>query len=107
MCVHVVSKRAGGDQPVAGDTIVYIGRPSILGNPFAMVSEGHRSTVIRQYREWLRVEYAKKGPVFDALHALAKRVREGEHLALQCWCAPRACHGDVIKDAIEGINLKA
>lgn len=104
MNVRVVSKRAGGDKPVAGEVVVNIARPSILGNPFHMAHEGQRKQVIDQYREWLRDQFKRRTPVRAEVERIAARVKAGEHIALQCWCAPCACHGDVIIEAITGVN---
>lgn len=104
MGIRVVSKRAGGVKPVEGETVVYIGRPSVLGNPFPMQLESQRAYVVACYRRWLMARYQNDAAVFAELHQLADRVKQGENLALQCWCAPCACHGDVIKAAIEWIN---
>jgi len=41
-----------------------------------------------------------------AIEELAYRVYEGEELNLVCFCAPKACHGDLIKDAIENITSR-
>lgn len=106
MPVRIVSKSKNGVQPVAGESVVYIGRPSALGNPFAMKNESDREKVVAQYRVWLREQYLLKGAAHGELQRLAERARSGESLALQCWCAPRACHGDVVKEAIDGINRK-
>lgn len=104
MGIRVVSKRAGGVKPVAGETVVYIGRPSVLGNPFPMQFESQRASVVAAYRKWLQARYSDDASVFAELHQLADRVKAGESIALQCWCAPCACHGDVIIDAINWIN---
>lgn len=104
--IQVVSKRVGGTQPAAGSTIVYIGRPSVLGNPFAITAACPRAQSIALYKEWLLVEYGKRGAVYAALHDLARRAKAGEQLALQCWCAPDPCHGHVLQEdicAIAGI----
>lgn len=106
MTVRVVSKRANGTQAVKGETIVYIGRPSVLGNPFPMSNESQRTGVVALYREWLQKRYHDDASVFSELHQLADRVNDGESIALQCWCAPCACHGDVIVEAIEWINSR-
>lgn len=101
--VIVVSKK---DKEPTGYLLHYIGRPNVLGNPFGMRDEGDRADVVRWYRDWLREQWLQNGPSREALEELAERVRDGECIALQCWCAPRACHGDVIKEAIEGINRR-
>ena len=68
----------------------YIGRnrkglpPSLLGNPFVVGVHGTREECIAMYKGW--------APEHEAVMA-AIRVLRG--LVLGCWCAPRACHGDV------------
>lgn len=95
--IRVESKRS-----YSGDG-VYVGRPSVLGNPYPLHDEKERDAVIEKYRAWLRSEYCKKGSVYKALVELADRYRKGEEIVLVCWCAPRRCHADVIKEAIIGI----
>ncbi len=73
---------------------VYIGRGSRWGNPFRMHKEEDRNLVVSQYRIYL-FEQLQSGEVTpeDLLALDGKR--------LGCYCAPRACHGDVIVNAIE------
>jgi hypothetical protein len=64
---------------------VYVGRPSKWGNPFAIGRDGTREEVVAKYKDWLMTQPA----LLAALHQL-----KGKKLG--CWCAPRACHGDVL-----------
>jgi Domain of unknown function (DUF4326) len=64
---------------------VYIGRPSKWGNPFVVGSHGERGECIALYEGRLR-ENAALMAALDELRGLV----------LGCWCAPRACHGDVL-----------
>ena len=64
---------------------VYIGRPSKWGNPFVVDKHGARGECIALYERWLRENAA----LFAALDEL-------RGLVLGCWCAPHACHGDVL-----------
>jgi len=66
---------------------VYIGRPSKWGNPFAIGKDGDRETVIHKYQEWLHTQP-------DLLAALP----ELKGKILGCWCAPQACHGDILSE---------
>lgn len=67
---------------------VYIGRPSPWGNPFEIGPDGTREEVIAKYRAWLARPEKR---------ALRERVRkELRGKVLGCWCAPKACHGDVL-----------
>ncbi len=94
MCIHVVNKKRGGK----GE---YIGRPSPLGNPFAIGRDGDREEVIAKYRGWIRQKIRAKDPqVCGELNRLYKLAKAGE-LSLVCWCAPLACHGDVVREILE------
>lgn len=108
--VIVVSLRKGAPPIPEGYTAVRIDRENpLLGSPFVLKNkndaEGRRQ-VIEDFRSHLRTQMRSKSPTWMAVIELANRVQAGEKLALQCWCCPKACHGDVIKKAIEGILLK-
>lgn len=76
----------------APDGAVYIGRPSTWGNPFAIGKDGNREEVIQKFR----------------CYAEAKLVADPNWLAflegkdLVCYCAPKACHGDVLIELVKG-----
>lgn len=72
---------------------IFIGRPSILGNPFKIGQDGTREEVIEKYRQWF---YA---PQRRGIREFAKRRCTGKRCG--CFCAPEPCHGDVI---IEFVN---
>jgi len=67
---------------------VYIGRGrgSIWGNPFAIGEHGTREEVIDKYREWAYSE--------PELIRTARVLLAGKDLV--CFCAPKACHGDIL-----------
>lgn len=96
--IQIVNKRQGGH----GE---YIGRPSVLGNPFS-VHEYGRKDCIELYREWLRDQWQDHGPARQALMQLAQRYKAEKKLTLVCWCAPERCHGEIVKEAICGIIKK-
>lgn len=73
---------------------VYIGRPSKWGNPFTIGKDGTREEVIEKYREYL----LGNDELMNSLHELKGKV-------LGCWCAPKPCHGDVLKELIELCGL--
>lgn len=78
---------------------VYIGRPSVLGNPFVLTNEAYRDEVLARYRVYFEKRLAD--PIFrDVLDGLETRARKGD-LVLGCFCAPRVCHGDVIKEYLD------
>ena len=73
---------------------IYIGRPSMWGNPFTIGTDGSREEVIVKYREWITLGDGK---------GLLQFLGDLEGKVLGCWCAPKACHGDVL---VELANLQ-
>ncbi len=83
---------------------IYVGRPSPLGSPFPLHREAERASVIRDYEEWLAEQLLDpRSAASIELHRLAALARE-QDICLVCWCAPKACHADIIKRTIEAIN---
>jgi|688.fasta_scaffold00571_65 hypothetical protein len=72
--------------PVAPLDTVYIGRPSKWANPYVIDKHGTREEVIERYRLYLVLN--------PELYVAAKRELRGKDLV--CFCAPEACHGDVL-----------
>jgi hypothetical protein len=64
---------------------IYVGRPSRWGNPYHMTHGRTREQAIELYEVYLR---RAPGLLAD-LHELRGR-------DLVCWCAPKACHADVL-----------
>ena len=84
---NVLNKKRSGVPAGA----VYIGRPSKWGNPFVIGKDGTRNEVIAKYRTHL---------LRDArLMATLPELRGKD---LVCWCAPCACHGDVLLELANG-----
>ena len=80
MC-KVLNKHASGSHADA----VYIGRGSKWGNPFRIGIDGDRAAVIVKYEWWLRNQ-----------HHLLRALDELRGHDLLCFCAPKACHGDLL-----------
>lgn len=75
----------------------HIGRPSPLGNPFTVESYG-RDTCIDMYEYYffdkIRENDLRIIKELLRLHDIGKRTGI---VGLLCSCAPRRCHGDIIK----------
>lgn len=93
MGVAVGSKRSGAE----GE---YIGRPSVLGNPYRPAPGKPGSTLI-MYEAWIKGEIAAGNEAVIAELKRLAAIAETSELVLVCWCHPRPCHGDVVKQAIE------
>jgi len=74
---------------------VYIGRPSKWGNPFSHLAKTlakfrveSREVAVEKYREW----------IMGNPYGLLNDLHELKDKTLGCWCAPQACHGDILKE---------
>jgi len=65
---------------------VYIGRPSIFGNPYTIGKDGTREEVIEKYEQYARTN--------ENLAIAIYKLKESDILG--CWCSPEKCHGDII-----------
>ena len=69
---------------------IYIGRPSKWGNPFSIGKDGTRKEVLEKYRKYI---LNNKG-LMNSLDELKNKI-------LGCWCKPKTCHGDILKELTE------
>lgn len=98
--ITVVNQRTHKKTPMD----YYIGRPSHLGNRFSSkpsIYADVRKTetpeeAVALYKSWLWMQVNWRTPeVIKALKAIPQDAN------LVCWCAPKTCHGDVIKELLE------
>ena len=83
---------------------IYIGRPSVYGNPFshrgatlAEVQVETRHEAVMRFASWLVTgtdKQLKRKP--ELIHAAIQSGKLDSRLPLICWCAPEACHGHVL-----------
>jgi len=73
---------------------IYIGRPSMFGNPYEIGKDGDRKQVINKYRSWFYKKLENKWFHDRVLELIDKKIG--------CWCSPLECHGDVIVEYLEG-----
>jgi Domain of unknown function (DUF4326) len=72
---------------------VYIGRPSVWGNPFVVGRDGVRGECVEKYEDWILTQ-----------PNLLARLPELKDKVLGCWCKPRPCHGDVLAKLADKLN---
>lgn len=99
MEIQVLNKH---QMPADAEKGEYIGRGSPLGNPWSIGGgAGHtREDVLRFYEVWLNRQIEVEDPdVMRELNRLVDIAME-RPLNLICFCAPRKCHGDIIKRVI-------
>lgn len=87
---------------------VYVGRgrgstfgnPIVIGKPCLVCDKTHgRAGVVACYEVWLRQRIAWDLKFRRAVAALQGKV-------LCCWCAPLACHADVLVKVSSELNRK-
>lgn len=71
---------------------VRVDRKTRWGNPFELRKFIDREACIAAFRQWLWGEIKSGKVSLSDLAAL-----DGRDLA--CWCAPKACHADVLESA--------
>jgi len=104
--IRVVNKRT--HKPTPDD--FYIGRPSPLGNPFTHIQDkktlakyvvSTRDEAIKKYAAYYLEQLTCNQAFLNEWLRLVKFTKAHEHVNLVCWCAPQACHGDVLKEFLE------
>jgi len=99
--VRIQRKRTKGynmqehSKSINGLECVYVGRPSMYGNPFVETVWTSKAEVVERYGEYLHNHPQLKHHIFMRL--LNKNIA--------CWCPEGAhCHGDVIVEYINNIR---
>jgi hypothetical protein len=76
-------------------------RPNLLGNPFYMKSEKDRYVVLAKFKLYLR-KHMQIDIMDDKIsYELTRLAASVKTIVLLCCCLPKACHTEIIKDAIE------
>ncbi len=93
----------------------YIGRGSILGNPFT--HDGKRSSLaklsfktaeeaINAYKLYFKEMYLTDIEFKNEFDKIFDLYKNGEDIYLQCFCYPKPCHGDVIIEELQKKLIK-
>lgn len=72
---------------------------SPLANPFPLTKESEREEVISKYGIWLE-QQRHSVPVRPELERLKKIYLETGNLNLVCWCYPKRCHAEIIREIL-------
>lgn len=75
----------------APSSAVYIGRGSEWGNPYRIGKDGDRALVIARFRAYAEARLKREPGWLEPL--VGKDV--------VCFCAPLACHGEILASLIE------
>jgi len=88
MMIPVLNKRSSGIPKGA----VYVGRPTVYGNPFKIGPDGDRDQVIAKFWHYFHDKLEQNQEFKEAVDSL--KYAKG----LVCWCAPERCHADIIAE---------
>ena len=79
----------------------YIGRGSPLGNKFIIGEHGTREEVVASYKSHLnKAIQLGEANIIQELDRLAHILVDTKRLTLVCYCAPKLCHGNIIRDVL-------
>ena len=80
----------------------YIDRRTPIGNPYQLKQEKHRDKVCDAYEKYFQEMLEYGGSSFEGYLAamLACHIKY-DRLRLFCWCAPKRCHGETVKNWLE------
>ena len=104
-----------GTPTAPGATRIYVGRGSPLGNPFthrdgtsAPTKVGTREEAVTSFEAYLKEKLAQGDErIRKALNQIALAAKSGQQVELECYCAPHACHADVLAQLIaERLNKR-
>lgn len=86
---------------------IKVDRSSVLGNPFYMKTELNRNQVCDDYKVYFKSKIESNDIKFK--NELNRLLNLGEiygKLNLFCWCAPKRCHAETIRDYILNLSLE-
>lgn len=106
MSIIIVNKH----NHISTENDIYIGRGSILGNPYSHLKNSKaefivksRDEAIAKYKIWLISKLKLKDEnICRAIAAIYKKSKES-NVYLVCYCYPLSCHGEVIKSIVENL----
>jgi hypothetical protein len=96
--IAIVNRHDGKEKP--GVYRVNVSRPGPLGNPFIAGEHGTRKQVIALYEEHFKKLVYTPCALSEAFVTLVEYMMTECYMELECWCAPKACHAEIIREAV-------
>ena len=75
----------------------------ILGNKFIMGDESERDEVCDKYEEWFKSQCYNQHSIIHAELSKIIELNKSNDIALGCWCYPKRCHAETIKNFLNSI----
>jgi hypothetical protein len=85
------------------ENYIYCGRGSALGNPYQMKnkSKEERNRVCNEYEKYIKEEIKNNQEIKNQLNLIWNTVRKHGEAKIGCFCAPKRCHCETIKEILE------
>lgn len=80
---------------------VRVDRETCLGNPYELKTEDRRNIVCDNYYYYFHKKVLNDEEMINEIDRLIKIYNVYGKLHLYCWCSPKRCHAETIKDYIE------
>ena len=87
--------------------LVYIGRGKVFGNPYSHKNGvrvefacATRHEAIEKYKVYFNKRYQTDILLRERVDKLIKLYKSGQEINLACYCKPKTCHGDYLKEFI-------
>lgn len=85
---------------------IRVDRASILGNPCFMQDESMRNEVCEKYKVYFEEKSKTDANFQRALYNILATYKKYGMVNLFCWCYPKRCHAETIKEWLEKEILK-
>lgn len=83
------------------EVLIKVDRTSPVGNIFIMHNESERDEVCDKYDEYFnKARHIANTDFLDYLRRIYVTAKK-QDVALGCWCYPKRCHAETIKNFIE------
>ena len=98
-----------------GPDVYYIGRPSILGNPYTHIQDkktraefivNTREEAVNAYEQYFHYQYESDEKFSNLIDEIYHKHLNGAHVYLGCFCKPEPCHGDIIAKKLQQKLIK-
>jgi len=97
------------------DNVIYVGRGSNLGNPYTSIQGrstlaefvvNSREESVQCYKDYILDCIEKKDEkICNSLNQIYTQATNGD-VYISCYCKPKSCHGDIIKEIIDSKFIK-
>lgn len=79
---------------------IRVDRKSVFGNPFYMNNEKERDIVCNKYEKYFYTQIKSNKTFKNEIDKLVNIYKKCGQLNLFCWCYPKRCHAETIKNYI-------